>query len=295
MEHVSDVERRRALADFLRTRRARLAPGDVALPPGLRRRTQGLRREEVAQLAHIGVSWYTALEQGRDVHPSEQVLESVARALKLTADERRHLWALTTPQPVPHPALQDAQPSLALRRLVETRDPHPAYVINRYYDLVLWNAAAEAVFSFSAIKPPHTRNLVWRAFTDPELREGNAAWERLARGMVAQLRAASARYPGDASIHVLIDDLERTDAAFAGWWQAHDVLSVPHCHKAFQHPRLGYVEFEQITLQDTATADLQLVMYTAAAPATASVVAEAIRRIAAASPREMWASDLLPD
>src|SRR6266571_3496149 len=131
---MQESERRQALADFLRQRRAHLSPTEVDLPPGIRRRTPGLRREEVAQLAHMGSSWYVWLEQGRDVHPSAQVLESLAQALRLTANERRHLFLLAG-QPLPPPASPAEEcASPALQQMLNDLDPTPAYVVGRRLD-----------------------------------------------------------------------------------------------------------------------------------------------------------------
>src|SRR5438874_7593496 len=139
---MDERERRQALADFLRTRRARLSPADVGLPSGMRRRTPGLRREEVAQLANIGTSWYVWLEQGRDVHPSTQVLESLAHALRLTVNERRHLFLLAG-QPLPAPALPPEEcVGPALQQLLDDLNPTPACVIGRRWDYLAWNKAA---------------------------------------------------------------------------------------------------------------------------------------------------------
>jgi transcriptional regulator with XRE-family HTH domain len=160
-------ERRQALADFLRKRRASLSPCEVGLPPGLRRRAPGLRREKVAQLANIGTSWYVLLEQGRDVHPSAQVLESLAQALKLTPNQRRHLFLLAG-QPLPPPAVSPAEESVspALQQLLSDLNPSPAYVLGRRYDLLAWNQAADGHFAISdAISDrlsPYAHNLVWR-------------------------------------------------------------------------------------------------------------------------------------
>src|SRR5437868_5837754 len=161
-------ERRQALADFLRQRRARLSPTDVGLPPGFRRRTPGLRREEVAQLANMGTSWYVWLEQGRDVHPSAQVLESLAQALRLTLNERRHLFLLAG-QPLPpraFPLEESASPTL--QRVLDDLNPNPAYIMGRRWDYLAWNKAANGLFSISEATSPYTRNLLWRVFTNPE-------------------------------------------------------------------------------------------------------------------------------
>src|SRR6266699_3733221 len=146
---MNERERRQALADFLRKRRARLSPSAVGLPPGLRRRTPGLRREEVAQLANIGTSWYIWLEQGRDVHPSASVLESLAQALRLTRNERRHLFLLAG-QPLPAPTFP-AEESIgpALQQVLDDLNPSPAYVLGRRYDYLAWNKAADGLFAIS--------------------------------------------------------------------------------------------------------------------------------------------------
>src|SRR5262249_43309104 len=130
---MAERERRRALADFLRTRRARLHPTDVGLPERARRRTPGLRREEVAELANIGVAWYAMLEQGSNVHPSRQVLESLARALRLTVAEEQHLFLLAGQEHMPRARVEQGEERVtpALRRVVEALDPHPAFVIGR--------------------------------------------------------------------------------------------------------------------------------------------------------------------
>src|SRR5690349_10448358 len=171
-------ERRQALADFLRQRRARLSPTDVGLPPGLRRRTPGLRREEVAQLANMGASWYVWLEQGRDVHPSAQILESLAQALRLTPNERRHLFLLAG-QALPAQALPEEEHVYpALRQMLNDLNPSPAYVMGRRWDYLAWNRAADAIFNISEATSLYERNLVWRLFTNPAMRE-RPGWEQV--------------------------------------------------------------------------------------------------------------------
>src|SRR5947209_4633776 len=191
---MHESERRQVLAAFLRQRRARLSPADVGLPPGIRRRTAGLRREEVAQLANIGTSWYVWLEQGRDVHPSAQVLESLAQALRLTVNERRHLFLLAgqaLPPPLVSPEEESA--SLALQQMLDDLNPTPAYVMGRRYDYLAWNTAADGLFSLSEASPPYGRNLVWRLFTSPTM-QAQPNWEQLARGTLGEFRSASARH-----------------------------------------------------------------------------------------------------
>ncbi len=258
---MDDQERRKALADFLRTRRTRLSPPDVGLPWGSRRRTPGLRREEVAQLANIGTSWYVALEQGRDVNPSEQVLESLAQALRLNEAERHHLYVLARPQSAINPLPDEETVGSTLQQAMKALNPHPAYVMGRRWDLLAWNQAAEIVFSFSEIKPPHSRNFLWRSFTSPVLRR-HRHWEQLAKSSIAQFRADCAYYPGDQSFEELIEDLKEISSEFRLWWSSHDVKNVPEGHKIMAHPTLGQLEFEYVSLRVPTNHDQKVVIYT---------------------------------
>ena len=258
-------EQREALADFLRKRRASLSPAEVGLPAGLRRRTPGLRREEVAQLANIGISWYVWLEQGREVHPSAQVLESLACALRLTPNERRHLFLLAG-QPLP-PPLSPAEENVgpALQQLLDDLNPSPAYILGRRYDYLAWNRAADALFAISDIladtSSPHARNMVWRLFTSPTTR-ARPNWEMVARATLAEFRTASARYPGDPWFEELIEDLKQVSPEFCQWWPHHDVRSALDGHKVIKHPTLGYLEFEHLTLQVLTDPDIRIMIYT---------------------------------
>ena len=261
---MQQKERRLALADFLRQRRARLSPGEMDLPPGLRRRTPGLRREEVAQLANIGTSWYVWLEQGRNVHPSAQVLESLAQALRLTPNERRHLFLLAGQPltPTVFPVLENVNP--ALQHILDELDPSPAYILGRRYDYLAWNKAADGLFSLSEQRSdassPYPCNMVWRLFTNPTMRE-RPNWEMLARATLAEFRAANARYPADPRFEELIEDLKQVSPEFCQWWPHHDVRSVLDGHKVIRHPTLGSLEFEHFTLQVLTDPDINIMVY----------------------------------
>jgi transcriptional regulator with XRE-family HTH domain len=258
---MDERERRQALADFLRTRRARLSPADVGLLPGLRRRTPGLRREEVAQLANIGISWYVWLEQGRDVHPSLQVLESLARALRLTLNERRHLFLLAG-QPLP-PQGKHAEESASpgLQQMLDDLNPTPAYAVGRRWDYLAWNKAADALFAISEASSRYARNLIWRLFTSPTMRE-RPNWEQIARSTLAEFRTANARYPGDRWFEELIEDLKQVSPDFCRWWPHHDVVrSALDGHKVIEHPALGRLEFEHITLEVLSNPDVRIMIY----------------------------------
>ncbi|QGR00189.1 XRE family transcriptional regulator [Paenibacillus psychroresistens] len=258
---MNDNERRQALADFLRTRRAHLTPADVNLPNGSRRRTPGLRREELAQLANIGTSWYVSLEQGRDVRPSEQVLESLAVALRLSYAERRHLFVLAQPHELMITAPPEEIVTAAHLNSIHALNPHPAYIMGKRWDLLAWNKAAELVFAFSEIAPPHSRNFLWRCFTSPVLRS-HSQWDKLAESLIAQFRADSARFPGDKWFSELIDDLNQSSEVFRLGWAKHDVKGIPDGHKSMNHPELGNLEFEHVTLQMPADPDQKMILYT---------------------------------
>ncbi|MCB0163664.1 MAG: helix-turn-helix domain-containing protein [Anaerolineae bacterium] len=259
---MDENERRQALADFLRKRRAGLTPAEVGLPPGLRRRTPGLRREEVAQLAHIGTSWYVWLEQGREVNPSAQVLESLAQALRLTPNERRHLFVLAgqTLPPQTTPAEECVSP--VLHHMLADLNPSPAYVIGRRWDYLAWNQAADAVFAISEATAPYGRNLVWRFFIDPAMRRHFPNWEQMARGVLAEFRTASVRYPGDADFTDLIEALKRSSPEFCQWWPQHDASRSLDGDKTLDHPTLGRLEFEFVILQVLSDPDVKVTIFT---------------------------------
>lgn len=261
----TEAERHEALAEFLRTRRARLTPAAVGLPVGVRRRTPGLRREEVAQLANIGTAWYTALEQGRAIRPSAGVLESLAAALRLTPDERRHLFLLagqSLPLPVQPSPDEEETVSQVVRRVVDALDPIPAYVLGRRWDTLYWNRAAAVVWTFADAPPPHPRNFVWRLFVDPTARR--AGWAEVAQTTLAQFRAESALYPDDSRFAALIDDLRRTSQEFRAWWPRHDVRGSLDVRKELRHPVLGDLVLDRITLQVPGAPGLKLIVYTPA-------------------------------
>jgi transcriptional regulator with XRE-family HTH domain len=268
---MNKSERHQALADFLRQRRARLAPNEVGLPAGSRRRTPGLRREEVAQLAHIGTSWYVWLEQGRDVHPSTQVLESLAQALRLTGNERRHLFLLAE-QPLPSPALPSEEyVSPTLQQMLDDLNPTPTCVMGRRWDYLAWNRAADVVFAISEASPPYERNLIWRFFTDPMMRERLTHWEQIARGLLAEFRTASTRSPGDAWFEDLIADLKRASPEFCRWWPHHQASNLLDNDKIIEHPVLGHLEFRHLTLQVFGNPDIRVTAHIPDAPTRAKL------------------------
>lgn len=258
---MQERERRRILATFLRQRRALLSPTDVGLPSGMRRRTPGLRREEVAQLANIGTSWYVNLEQGRDMHPSAQVLGSLAQALKLTQNERRHLFLLAG-QPLPAPVpFAEEHVNPALQQMLDDLTPTPAYVMGRRFDYLAWNKIADGLFSITSTSPIYPHNQIWQLFTSQEMR-ARPNWERIARATLAEFRTANALYPDDKRFEELIEDLQKVSPEFRRWWPYHDVRSVLDGHKVIEHSTLGLLEFEHFTLQIAGNSDLKITIYT---------------------------------
>ncbi|HTI14186.1 MAG TPA: helix-turn-helix transcriptional regulator [Dictyobacter sp.] len=259
---MNEHERRQTLADFLRTQRSRLSPEDVGLSAGMRRRTPGLRREEVAQLANIGSSWYVRLEQGRDVHPSVSVLESLAQALKLTLNERRHLFLLAG-EPLPPHAFPLEEPiSPALQQLLSELTLCPAYVLGRRWDYLAWNNAAEHVFGIDQSIPPHTNNQVWRFFANPGSKKRYPDWEGLALEILTEFHAASIRYPGDPWFEELIEDLKAISSEFRQWWPEYHPTRTMDSHKFTMHETLGKLKFEHVTLQLPSDPDVKTVIYT---------------------------------
>ncbi|MFF4624283.1 helix-turn-helix transcriptional regulator [Nonomuraea jabiensis] len=255
---------RAGLAGFLRSRRELVRPSDVGLEGGTRRRTPGLRREEVARLAGMSVDYYARLEQARGPRPSRQMLGAMARALRLTDDERSHLYYLAgePPGPPPGPA-QDVRPGVL--HLLDRLDDTPAFVSDAKYDVLAWNPLAAALLTDFSVLPPGERNLIWRYFTDTRARDRHdpdGAW-RFARESVADLRAAAARYPDDPGIRRLVDRLLAGSAEFAELWAGHDVTVRRSARKRINHPAVGWLELDCETLH-VPEGDQWIVLYTAA-------------------------------
>jgi transcriptional regulator with XRE-family HTH domain len=239
---VVSEDSRRELAHFLRTRRARVTPTDVGLPAGGRRRAPGLRREEVAVLAGLSPTWYTYLEQGRDIHPSAQVLDSLARVLGLTEDERRYLHRLAHGHVGrPRPLADEATAEQIVRQLVATAadSPYPVYAANIYGDLIAWNPAAKVCYTDFGKLPPQRRNMIHWLLVAPEARERLADWSRDARDIVARWRAMTASLDDDPRLHVMVGELRERSPEFGRWWDSHDVREHRSRLRRFRHPELG--------------------------------------------------------
>ena len=265
---MNEKKRRQELAQFLRTRRERLSPEAVGLSAGSHRRTPGLRREELSQLAGMGVTWYTRLEQGQDIIVSPQVLESLARVFDLNAAERNHLFVLAREEvPAdPHPLASRISPQL---QSVLDAMSTPAYVINPRWDIVGWNQAMYRVFQDFNTSSTYERNILRSLFTDPLLRCGFNDWEKEARGMLALFRASSERYVREAWFKTLVTELEQASSEFREWWPRHDIQSAYTGHKELNHPLVGWLVLQTSTFQVVDAPDLRMLIFTAAEAETA--------------------------
>ena len=251
--------RRAELRDFLRTRRARLSPADVGLPDAGRRRTPGLRREEVAVLAGVGASWYQWLEQGRDIQVSPQVLDAVARVLLLSSAERRHLYALAGLNPPAAEVDGDARGvGEGLMRLLDSWLPCPAHVMDQYWNCVMYNEASAIVLG---MRPDTPQNCLVTYFTDDLYRGRAVNWEANADAVVAQFRAACTANPGDEGFAEVVDQLREISPEFAERWAQHHVASPGFLAKELEHPTLGTLFIESTQLQVPARPDLTLVLH----------------------------------
>ncbi|MFH9419224.1 helix-turn-helix transcriptional regulator [Streptomyces sp. NPDC017529] len=274
-------ERRRVLAEFLRSRRERITPADAGLPAGPRRRTPGLRREEVATLSGVSVTWYTWMEQARDITVSGQVLHSLARVLCLSPAEARHLFALAG-QPLPEPVAGRAG-SRPLQRLVDALDPHPSYVVAPNWDLLAWNRAEAGLIGDPDGWADPGRNLLRLVFTDLGTRSLLADWPDQARTLLEQYRAVADRHTGDPAFERLTAELRGRSEEFRTWWDTHDVAEFRPTRRIFDHPRLGRLTFDYVKLTPVDTPGVTLV---SCLPSDAGTAGKLPELSAEAHPRE---------
>jgi transcriptional regulator with XRE-family HTH domain len=260
------------LGTFLRGRRERLDPAALGFPLR-RRRTPGLRREEVAQRANVSPTWYTWLEQGRGGAPSADVLERIARALILTDAEREHLFLLGLGRPpeVRFRAFDSVSPRL--QRLLDALPVSPAYVKTATWDIVAWNRAAALVLGDYGEMPARERNILRIIFCNPQVRAKQPDWEGVARFVVAAFRADIARAAAQDKARDLVDELAGLSPDFAAMWREHDVeSSYGELAKSIRHPTAGEIMLEYLAFAVDGRPDLGLVVYNPATPADAERV-----------------------
>ncbi|HHQ6627356.1 TPA: helix-turn-helix transcriptional regulator [Serratia fonticola] len=266
---------RQELADFLRMKREKLSPQAVGLPSGTRRRTPGLRREEVAALAGVGLTWYTWLEQGREINASVGFLEDLARVLKLDATERYHLFLLAHQRPPVIAGHQWCQVTPLVRRLLDDLTLRPAYVMNLSWDIIAWNPAADRLFAI-AERQPQQRNMLWMLFADPELNQRLMGWQEQAPQILASFRRDYARAPQDATMLQRIQALSEVSPQFRQLWQQHDIHGRCQGQRTFLVAGAGEVTFEHASFIVDEDNHLRLVMYSAQPDCPASASFEAM-------------------
>lgn len=232
------------LADFLKTRRARILPSQVGLPSGTRRRTPGLRREEVAQLAGIGLTWYTWLEQGRPIRVSEQVIESLARVLLLDRQERGHLYMLAN-QPIPADMPEyGGTVSPILQHVLDSLTLCPSFIADQRWNVVAWNRAACAVLGDFNSMNARQRNVVWAMFTDDYFKRLYADWEKNAKSLLGRFRSTCGKYIEDPWLSCFIEELKSESPEFRQWWPLHEIQDDSSVYKEMNHPVAGSLNFE---------------------------------------------------
>ncbi|MFD3618198.1 helix-turn-helix transcriptional regulator [Streptomyces sp. NPDC058676] len=254
--------RRPELAAFLRTRRARVTPADVGMPPGFRRRTPGLRREEVAQLSGVGVTWYTWLEQGRPINASAQVLDAVARTLRLDPPEREHLYHLAEVpyEHVPEALAQTVGPEVL--GIIEALAPRPAVVYNSRYDILAANSVYRDLFLSGPMPAERPPNALWALFTVPDDDCPLMFRDTELPVMVATLRAAYGLHAGEPVWEDFIRRLSATSPLFARLWESGDVAEPGRRVKTFRHARTGELRMTSVSLSINGMPECRIVVYT---------------------------------
>ncbi|WP_405581439.1 helix-turn-helix transcriptional regulator [Streptomyces sp. NBC_01190] len=258
----SQSARRIELSAYLRSRRARISPEDVGMPPGLRRRTPGLRREEVAQLAGVGVTWYTWLEQGRPINASVQVLDAVSRVLQLDVTEREHLYRLAGIPFVHEPVSEEGALGPEVLGVLEALNPLPASVYNARYDVVASNATYRLLWPMTALVEPRQRNVLYKLFTVPGCCSTFVNSAEELPWMVAQLRRDYGRHVGEPAWESFIARLIGESAEFARLWANGDVAAPGSHVKVFRHAEIGLINLTSISLSIDGRAEHRIVTFT---------------------------------
>jgi transcriptional regulator with XRE-family HTH domain len=262
--------RRQELAEFLQALRQRSTPQAFGFPAVSRRRTQGLRREEVAQLAGISATWYTWIEQGREVNVSAETLDRLAAALKLSRSERAYLFDIAGRRDPQGAGMEEDTAPEALVGMID-QIAIPAYLMGRYWDLLAWNKAAAELFASWLDQPREADaplpNLLRFVFQSPEARQFVANWEVRARRLVAEFRADCRSRLEEPALQRLVGELSQSSPDFDRYWRQHDVLERQGGQREFVHPRRGLIAYQQVTLLPVEQEQLKLVLLTPVSPA----------------------------
>jgi transcriptional regulator with XRE-family HTH domain len=259
------------LGGYLKDRRAKLDPAAFGFPPE-RRRTPGLRREEVAQRAHISSTWYTWLEQGRGGAPSADVLDRIVRALMLTDVEREHLFLLGLGHPPEVRYRKDEGVTPRLQRVLDALEPSPALIRTATWDVIAWNRAATVMLTDYGSLPRQQRNVLRLIFLDPRVRAAQYDWEGVARFVVGAFRVDAARAGAAEEVEPLVDELCRLSPEFEEMWRDNDVRSHGEAVKHIRHPLVGPIAFEYSAFAVDGRPDLSMVIYNPVTPADAEKI-----------------------
>ncbi|WP_342422940.1 helix-turn-helix transcriptional regulator [Paenibacillus sp. FSL E2-0178] len=264
---MSNQNRLQALSDFLKSRRAAISPAAAGLPEGSRRRTPGLRREEVAQLAGVSNTWYTWLEQGRDIKVSPSVLDCIAAALRLTKDERSYLFALALDNGPGSMIYSQEESSVihpSLQKILQELKSCPTIISDRHCGIVGWNEAAAHVFLDFAKLPPEQRNMISLLFVRKEFRRLAVNWEQFVRGYLSIFRAYYGQYLEDRWYDEFIAEMKDQHPEFNQLWEESRVSSAPDVVLEFRHAKAGKMLFHLTSLQVQGSTDLRCSIYTPA-------------------------------
>ncbi|WP_331654383.1 helix-turn-helix transcriptional regulator [Aminipila sp.] len=254
--------RYKELADFLKTRRAKILPSQVGISTATPRRTPGLRREEVAQLAGIGITWYTWLEQGRPIRVSTQVIESLSKVLLLDKQERIHLYLLANqPLPVDIPGYQGTV-SPILQHVLDSLIFCPSLITDQRWNVIAWNKAAYFMFGDFCEMNVRERNIVWAMFTDNKYKQLFVDWNLHAKGLLGRFRSTCGQYIEDSWLAQFIDDLKMQSGEFNLWWPLYEIESNSEKYKQLNHPIVGILDFEVSNFDVSDNSGLKLIVHT---------------------------------
>jgi transcriptional regulator with XRE-family HTH domain len=256
---INDLHRTQ-LSEFLKSCRARLSPADVGLPETRRRRTPGLRREDVAALAGVSLTWYTWLEQGREVRASERVLENISSTLRLTNDERDYLFSLVQSRPAPLASSSAAEAPESVVRMINNLNV-PALIMTIRWDVIAWNAMVSATFRDYSTLPANGRNLLKILLTDPLYQVEPSEYDATARRVLSKLRVDYSQAAGDPAFDALIEEMIRICPTFSRLWGSTEISARSEGKHVFRHPRAGAIAFEHTSYSVEGAPKLKLVIF----------------------------------
>ena len=258
--NMTSATQRAQMSEFLKSCRGRLSPQAVGLPPGGRRRTPGLRREDVAALAGLSATWYTWLEQGRDVRASDRVLESLSRTLRLSTEERDYLFSLAQNRPAPLQAARVEELPDSVRRTLDALNV-PAEVITPRWDVIYWNDMVRRCFRDYGAMEPDRRNLIRILMTSPEYQEDPEAFASMARRITAKLRVDYSQAAGDPSFDALIEEMSEASPTFRELWRSPEIRTRSEGVHLLRHPQLGGITFEHTSYVVEGVPSLRVVIF----------------------------------